>query len=381
MGLGQDLTEALNEEPDRPVFHVLPRGMNFSVARASSIDLFVSEVAACSRFPVEIIAEADEPTLPAAKLHRLPDRGFAATTRRARFVAALAAKRAPRLVIVQQHLPSAAAIARRIDAPVLLQRHNFMRPPRAGLIGGLLRRRQARALNALAGLTFVSEAAREEFAAQWPEVTTPRWVIPNGVDIAAWRPAESRDDFALVVGRATPEKGLLEAAEALAVALADKPGWNAAFIVSGAKRGADYLGLVRQTLAPLGPRAEILVDIPFASVKALNERAAIALIPSKWREPFGRTCLEAHAGGAAVISSGSGGLREISGDNALYASGADVAALTAALRSLIADETLRSRLARHGRRRVAQRFDLPVIAARLDDACEQACAMWRARRK
>ena len=44
---------------------------------------------------------------------------------------------------------------------------------------------------------------------------TPRWVIPNGVDIAAWRPAEERDPFVLVVGRATHEKGLREAAEAV----------------------------------------------------------------------------------------------------------------------------------------------------------------------
>ncbi len=70
-------------------------------------------------------------------------------------------------------------------------------------------------------------------------------------------------------------------------------------------------------------------------MKALNERAAIAMIPSKWREPFGRTCLEAHAGGAAVISSGSGGLREISGDAALYATDAEVDGLIDALRRLI----------------------------------------------
>ena len=29
----------------------------------------------------------------------------------------------------------------------------------------------------------------------WPEVRTPRWVIPNGVDMAAWRPAAGARDF------------------------------------------------------------------------------------------------------------------------------------------------------------------------------------------
>ena len=368
-------------EQARAVFHVLPRGMNYSRARASSIDLFVSEVAAYSRNPVEVVAEADEPPLPAARLHRLPRFGFAATLRRARFVTDLVRREWPRLVIVQQHIPTAVDIASRISAPVLLQRHNFMRPPRHGFIGALRRNKAVRALNTLAGLTFVSETAREEFAVDWPEVTTPRWVIPNGVEIDIWRPAATRDPFALVVGRATAEKGLLEAAQALAAALAERPQWNAAFVVAGAKRGGEYLAQVRAALAPLGSRAEVLTDIPFASVKALNERAEIAIIPSKWREPFGRTCLEAHAGGAAVISSGSGGLREISGDAALYAANADVGELTQALRSLIADDGLRSRLARQGRRRVAERFDLPKIAARLDDACDRVCALWRERSK
>jgi glycosyltransferase involved in cell wall biosynthesis len=367
-------------EPESAVFQVLPRGMNYSPARASSIDLFVAEMAAFSRLPIEVVAEADEPPLPAARLHRLPKFGLAETLRRARFVAELVRKAEPRLIVVQQHLPSAAAIAARISVPVLLQRHNFMRPPRRGWLGGLRRRNLVRALEGLAGLTFVSEAAREDFALDWPEVTTPRWVIPNGVDAAAWRPAAERDTFALVVGRATPEKGLVEAAQALAAVLPGAPGWNAAFVVAGAVRGADYLARVRAALAPLGPRAEVLTDVPFSSVKALNERAAIAIIPSKWREPFGRTCLEAHAGGAAVISSGSGGLREISGEAALYAPNADPSELTECLRTLISDEALRARLAAEGRQRVEQMFDLPKIAARLDDACEKVCELWRGRR-
>ncbi len=363
------------------MFQVLPRGMNYSRARATSIDLFVAEMAAFSRLQIEVVAQAEAPTLPAARLHQLPSFRFAETMRRAQFVANLVRKHEPRLVIVQQHVPSAVGIASRISAPVLLQRHNFMRPPQRGVIGRLRRGAATRGLNALAGLTFVSEVAREEFALDWPEVTTPRWVIPNGVDVGDWRPAARRDKFVLVVGRATPEKGLTEAARALAAVLPGLPDWNVAFVVAGAARGAGYLADLRAALAPLGPRAEVLTDVPFASVKALNERAAIAVVPSKWREPFGRTCLEAHAGGAAVISSGSGGLREISGEAALYAQKADVSELTQSLRTLMSDEALRARLAAEGRRRVEDRFDLSKIAARLDDACEKICELWRERRR
>ena len=361
-------------EEERPIFHVLPRGMAFSSTAATSIDLFVCEVAALSRFPVEIVAEVFEPALAAKKIHPLPRYNFARTLRRARKIAALVDAANPRLVIVQQHLPSASAIRVRTRAPMLLQRHNFMRPPRQGFFGAPSRMFHARQLAALDGLTFVSQAACEDFERDWPEVETPRWVVPNGVDCADWRPRAERDSLALVVGRATPEKGLLEAAEALAATLPAHPGWSTAFVVAGAERGADYLRRLRQTLAPLAGRACVLTDIAFAEVKALNERAAIALVPSKWREPFGRTCLEALAGGAALITSGSGGLKEISGEAALYVPDAAPAGLAEALRTLIVDADLRRRLSREGPCAGRSLFDLPRVAAKLDDVCEAVMA-------
>jgi hypothetical protein len=88
--------------------------------------------------------------------------------------------------------------------------HNFMRLPRPGLFGAPCRIFHARQLAALDGLTFVRQAACEDFERDWPEVETPRWVAPNGVDCVEWRPRAVRESLALVVGRATPEKGLLE---------------------------------------------------------------------------------------------------------------------------------------------------------------------------
>ena len=361
-------------QTERPLFHILPRGMNFSRAKASSIDLFVSEVAAHSRFPIEIVAEFSAPALPAKVIHALPTYRLAETHLRARFVAELAQAEKPRLLIVQQHLPTAAAICARVEAPVLLQRHNFLRPPRPGLWGSVFRARHTRQLDALAGLTFVSEIARNDFERDWPEVKTPRWVVTNGVDCADWRGAEPREPLVLVVGRATPEKGLLEAAEALAAVLPENPAWAAAFVIAGAKCGGAYFDQVQAALAPLQTRAKIFTDIPFAEVKAFNERAAIAVIPSKWREPFGRTCLEAFAGGAAVITSGSGGLSEIAGDAALLTPEVTTPKITEALRVLIGDEGLRRRLGGEGRARAEAMFNLPRVAAKLDDVCETILA-------
>ena len=209
----------------------------------------------------------------------------------------------------------------------------------------------------------------DQFERDWPDVTTLRRVIPNGIDLNAWRPQRERDRTVLMVGRATPEKGMLEAALALRQVLPRHPGWTATFVVSEADRFPNYFADLCAALAPLADRARLLLDRPFAEVKALNEAAAIALVPSMWREPFGRTCLEAHAGGAAVVSSGSGGLLEISGDAALKLRRVDPGTIAEALEALIGSEPLRLRLSLEGSTRVRRLFDVRRVAADLDDFC------------
>ena len=361
------------------ILQVLPRGMRYARAAATSIDLYVSEMATHSRFRVEVMAESDDRPLPAAAIHPLPRFAFAETERRSRVVAALVDLLRPAAVVVQQHLPSAAALRARIGAPIILQKHNFLRVSRGAIwLRDASHWRRARQLNALAGLTFVSGVVLAEFERDWPEVTIPRRVIANGFDAADWRPERTRERTVLTVGRVTPEKGLLEAAQALAAILPRHPDWTATFVVSEPNRFPDYFTAFRAALAPLGPQARLLVGRPFDEVKALAERAAIALAPSVWREPFGRTCLEAHAGGAAVVSSGSGGLREISGEAALYLPAVEPARIAEAVEALIVDESARERLAAEGRARVERLYDVRRVAAELDDFC--AKTIERARR-
>jgi len=357
------------------ILQVLPRGMRYACAAATSIDLYVSEMAKHSRFRVEVMAESDDRPLPAAAIHPLPRFAFAETRRRSRRVAALVEALDPAAVVVQQHLPSAAALRARVGAPIILQKHNFLRVSRsAGWLADASHWRRSSQMNALAGLTFVSQAVLAEFERDWPGVTVPRRVVANGFDAAAWRPQAARERTALVVGRVTPEKGLLEAARALAAILPRHPDWTTTFVVSEPDRFPDYFAALGEALAPLGPQARLLVGRPYEEVKALNERAAIAIAPSVWREPFGRTCLEAHAGGAAVVSSGSGGLREISGEAALYLAAVEPARIAEAVEALIADAPLRERLAAEGRARVERLFDVRRVAAELDDFCAEAIA-------
>jgi len=353
------------------ILHVLPRGMRFSRSSATSIDLFVHEMATHSRFCVEVAAETRGDSLAAPRVHELPRYDFANTLRRAEFIARLAREISSQLIVVQQHLPSAAAIARRVHTPVLLQRHNFLRPPsRTPLLGRVSRARHAQQLNALNGLTFVSEAVLAEFERDWPEVTTLRTTIPNAIDFDAWSPSSQREPLVIAVGRATPDKGLVEAALALQSILPARPEWKSVFVVSEPERNPAYFAELSRVASPLGGQLEIRVNRPFSEVKALNEIAAIALIPSRWREPFGRTCLEAIAGGSAVVSSGSGGLREISDAFAIYAK-PEPPDIAAAVLQLIDNSQMRAHMADAAHKRALQLFNLPRVAGTLDDFCAE----------
>ena len=80
----------------------------------------------------------------------------------------------------------------------------------------------------------------------------------------------------------------------------------------------------------------------------------------------GRTALEAHAGGAAVISSGNGGLREVSGEHALYLPRIGAPEIAQAVERLIANPAERNRLATEGHARALARFDIHSTAGRHD---------------
>ncbi|MNI30265.1 D-inositol-3-phosphate glycosyltransferase [compost metagenome] len=98
------------------------------------------------------------------------------------------------------------------------------------------------------------------------------------------------------------------------------------------------------------------------------KRAAIALVPSTWAEPFGLTALEAHAAGAALVSSGRGGLREASGPHALYLNRVTPAALVAAAERLITHPEERLSLARAAQAYVELVHAPGPRAAQLDTA-------------
>lgn len=361
------------------IFQIMPRRMYFGPARATSIDLCVRDLVRASRFAdtTRVIAEAVEQPFEDCAISYFPANGRSNTISRANFVARLVSELRPNVVVVQAHLPTASAIARRCpETRVVLHSHTFQKSSynRMSISGQLHRAFKRERYRRLAGIIHVSEACARDFAGAWPDVKIPQAVIYNAFDFSEWRPAQNRVQEILCVGRCIDTKGMLEAAQAVAQALPSHPGWRARFILSTVNVEPQYFASVQAALAPLGSRAQIEVQQPFSVVKAACEQAAIALVPSKWAEPFGRTALEAHAGGAALISSGTGGLREASGDHALYLSQVSSREISKAIHMLIGSAEMRTKLAQGGAAWARQRLSVEDQAENLQ---KFLATMWR----
>lgn len=202
--------------------------------------------------------------------------------------------------------------------------------------------------------------------------------IPNGLDMGDWSSAGAKDKTILSVGRALDDKGHREAMAAIVRVLATRPDWSARFILSAIDREPDTVRALREAAQPFGARVRIDANLPYAEVKAAWARAAVGMALTKTPEPFGRTALEALASGAALVTSGLGGLAEVCGPDALTVDPQDAEAVATALASLTNSEALRATLARAGRTRVEALYDMAVVARRMDDFLDQALAAARA---
>lgn len=377
------------------IIQALPRRMAFEARHATSVELCVSEWVSGSRYRADttVFAERSDaaPLLDGVDVFRLdPVRTLSSWHLAASIRRQIKAK-GYQLIVTQQHIPTAARIALfNRSTPVVLQTHNFIDPPVAGRGAPLRNRLRQFELQSLAGITLVSEATRVQFEKDWPAVKIPRAVISNSFDFSTWNAGRAKQEVIVVVGRTQDAKGIAEAAEGASGFLKAHPTWRAVFILSEPQADPAYFERVKAALAPAGGQAEILTGISFARVREITETAAISIVASKWIEPFGRTALEAHASGTALISSGTGGLREISGDAAYFLDEVSATAIETALTRLAADPALRQRLGEEGAKRVRRMFSvlpvtvdgqvIPSMAAKLDDFYDRVLAISKAGR-
>ena len=277
------------------------------------------------------------------------------------------------IAVVENHLPVAALIASVARCPVILHSHAYEKPA-TGRFKRIVRDAE---LDRISGLAFVSEDCANRFLMNFPKARAPMRVAPNGLDMAEWSDAGPKEKTILSVGRALDDKGHLEAMAAILRLLPARPDWRARFILSATDREPETVQALREAAARARGRVTINTNLPYAEVKASWEKAAVAMVLTKTPEPFGRTALEALASGAALLTSGLGGLAEVCGPHAEIANPADSEGLAVRLASLMDSPALREKLARAGRARVASLYDIGAVARRMDDFIDEVLAQRR----
>lgn len=353
--------------------------MTFSAKGATSIDLVAYELALASRYREGFrffAAETPDP-LDGVAFTGIAMPGGPEILRQIRFARRLGeAVRAfePDVLVVHQHAPSAALIARMLaPVPMILHRHAVEKPLRG--LRRWWRGRDYKSARLIFSPSHLAAASTRALVGSCPPVE----VLPNGID-ASWQPqAEGRRRNEIVyAGRAAREKGVLLLADAAASVLPGCPDWRLRMILAAPEAEPGLMAELRARLAPLGQQAVIETDWPHAEVKQAFEFARLAVTPSLVAESFGRAALEAHAAGAALISSGFGALSEVSGDSACYFDPASPAAMALALREMMADPVRRQALAVAGLKR-ADAFRMPVVAAQFDSALARVAGRATAR--
>ncbi|ESQ91757.1 hypothetical protein ABAC460_05305 [Asticcacaulis sp. AC460] len=321
---------------------VLPPGYTFCAVEPNSIETVIRTLSAGSTDDIRVFCETGAKArddIPVTEI----DPGGNRLVRRKRMIDAVKAF-APDYIEFHQHAISASAIAGALKAiPNSLYRHNYVKKPKH-LIDRWRNVWRNRSFNSF---IFVSEAAKANFLSNYPQYAGRTYAVANPIDASLW-PGDPlvKDNTIIFSGRAAPEKGLAPLCDALAEVLPRHSEWKAVLVLNRFGVHGDWAQAQIDKL----PSAQVTVlkDQPLDAVKAQMKSAAVAVMPSVWEEPFGLVALEAHAAGCAVVSSGSGGLREASGEHAVYAPDVTGQALAKGLERLIDDEALRLNLAHSG---------------------------------
>jgi glycosyltransferase involved in cell wall biosynthesis len=353
------------------IAYVMLRNAHFGPRLAASVELCVRDLIVHSRYArttLVVCPPVDEP-FDGVEIATIPDPGISGNLGKAWGVAQLLRRRGVDLAIVENHLPAAAFIALTSGARVILHTHAYVKAPENALDGAF----RGQEMRALSGLAFVSEYALGQFRADFPRQRAAQRAVPNGLDMRAWSATKPKDRSILCVGRALRHKGHIEAMAAITRALSSRPDWSARFMVSdpaAADLEPETVNALHAAAAPFNGRIRVDSNVPYAEVKAAWERAEVGMVLTTGPEPFGRTALEAMASGAAVITSGRGGLAEICGPCGVIVEPSDADGIARALGQLLDAPERRAELARAGRKRVEALFDIRAISRQMDEFIE-----------
>lgn len=343
---------------------ILPWSFRFDRAKPRSIETVIRTINAHSRFRDQITVIADSGADDHGDMAVWTVDGSGGRWRRTRQVIDRLRADPPDLLELHQHIPTARRIADALDpVPAILYRHN----PTRGKLGPLEGLRQSWIQKPFRARIFVSAFNADDHTRRFPHLAASTFAVPNPIDPEPWwHGSEDKEPVIAFTGGASPEKGLGELCAALTELLPRYPTWRAEILALRWHKHAAWSEHQVGPLAGLGDRVTIKRDQPIAAVQETLKRAAIAVVPSVYEEPFGLAAVEAHAAGAAVVSSGRGGLREASGDFAVYVDPITGPGLAQGIERLIRDPAGRTQLAAQGQDYVVRVHSPAVRADELD---------------
>lgn len=181
--------------------------------------------------------------------------------------------------------------------------HRPARVPLVTTIHGQLTAEAADVYRAVARRGAVIAISRNQ-ASRIPDLPVSR-IIHHGLDVSAVPLGSGRGGYLCFIGRACPDKGLLEA-----ILIARRAGLPLRFAVK--MRQPEELSYFRDVIDPLlGPNEEFLGEIDEAAKYGLMGEATAFLNPIQWPEPFGLVMIEALATGTPVVGTAVGSAPEI----------------------------------------------------------------------
>lgn len=221
-------------------------------------------------------------------------------------------------------------------------------------------------IDAAKAVATISQYNRRYLAEHCGEQVLPKiHIVHCGLDLSEWNFHSQREaqqpPTIVCVGRLTQMKGFENLIHALNI-IKDEVDFRCHIVGDG-----DLRPRFEQYIQEYGLQEKVLLEgvLDSAEVRNLIQQAEVFAVPSIWDDTDGQdgiplVLMEALAVGTPAVASRISGIPElvIDGQTGLLAEPGDIEALAKKVKHLLTDAALRERLAKQGRRRIEEEFDI-----------------------